>query len=684
MAESFWATLSRCSPWRPALHSEGVTLGPAPHPCGAFLPPSDFSSRDPISSAAITAARLAAIVQSSDDAIVSKTLEGTVLTWNAAAERIFGYSAAEMIGSSIFVLIPPELHGDERDILARITRGEHIAHFESMRRHKDGSLFPVELSISPVRDATGTIVGASSIKRDISERRRALQTAARLAAIVESSDDAIVSKSLDGTVLTWNTAAERMYGYGAAEMVGRSIYALIPEELKSEEHQILARVARGEHVAHYETARCRRNGSHIDVSLALSPIRGAEGAIVAVSSIQRDISARKVAEEALRQASKMEAIGMLAGGLAHDFNNQLYAVSGFAHFIARDPGLSPATRQDLIELQKVTERMASLTRQLLAFARQQVMSPETLDLNAAVEDTRPMLQRLIGSNVTIGLVLAPGPKWVRVDRAQMVQVLLNLVINARDAMPGGGQIEIRTGAIEVSPGHLFDRLNVAVVAGAYAELSVADTGQGIAPQHLPHIFEPFYTTKEVGMGTGLGLATVEGIVAQSGGYIRVESGAGRGTTIRILLPFATEPMVKPRTGGLTRRSPGSRGRILVVEDEDPVRAIVMRTLQTAGYEVLGAGNGDEALRELDEIGGAVNLVLTDIVMPGMSGRQLAAELSRRFGNIPLIWMSGHSREAELQKGEIGTGEPFLQKPVTPDLLLETVAQVIENVPRSGR
>jgi two-component system cell cycle sensor histidine kinase/response regulator CckA len=503
------------------------------------------------------------------------------------------------------------------------------------------------------------------------------QIASRLAAIVESSDDAIVSKTLEGTILTWNASAERIFGYSAAEMVGSPVYKLIPPELHGDERNLLARISQGEHIAHFETIRRHKNGTLFPVELSLSPVRDPTGKIVGVSSIKRDITARKRAEEALRQASKMEAIGVLAGGLAHDFNNQLYAVSGFAHFIARDTGLSPAARQDLLELQKVTERMASLTRQLLAFARQQVMSPETLDLNAAVEDTRPMLQRLIGSNMAIELALAPGPKWVRVDRAQLVQVLLNLVINARDAMPNGGKIELSTITLEVSPGHAVDRAKNPVEPGAYATLAVADSGKGIEPSHLPHIFEPFYTTKEVGMGTGLGLATVEGIVAQSGGYVQVDSTVGRGTTIRILLPLTAEPAVKPSTGRPARSRSQSRGRILVVEDEDPVRAIVMRTLQAEGYEVLGAREGREALKELEEIGGAVNLVVSDIVMPGMAGRQLAAELRRRYRNIPIIWMSGHTRESELQKGEIGKDEPFLHKPVTPDALLETIAGVLE-------
>jgi two-component system, cell cycle sensor histidine kinase and response regulator CckA len=600
-----------------------------------------------------------------------------VLTWNAAAERIFGYSADEMIGASIYTLIPPEFHHEEEEVLARIGRGERVAHFETTRRRKDGTLFPVELTVSPVRGPEGEVLGASSVKRDISDRREAAAVSARLAAIVESSGDAIISKSLSGTVLDWNAAAERMYRVPASEMIGRSIYTLVPPELQNEERQILERVARGEHVAHYETSRLRSDGSRVDISLTLSPIRAPDGTIIGASSIQRDVADRKRAEEALRQSSKMEAIGALAGGMAHDFNNQLYAVSGFAHFIARDPGLSPSSRTDLIELQKTAERMASLTRQLLAFARQQVLSPEILDLNASVLDTQPMLQRLIGSATTVELHLSPGPKWVRVDRAQLVQVLLNLVINARDAMPEGGRIGIRTETMEISPGHAFDKGGRAVEPGAYAELAVTDTGQGISPEHLPHIFEPFYTTKQVGTGTGLGLATVDGIVAQSAGHIIVESSGGGGTTIKILMPLNAEPATEPADGSTPESRTHSRGRILVVDDDDAVRTIVVRMLQAEGYEVLGAREGNEALRELEEVGGAVDLVITDLVMPGMGGRVLGRELARRYPKLPLVWMSGHSRDMEFPRELPGKELYFLMKPVTPTLLLDTVARVLE-------
>jgi len=636
------------------------------------------------SDAAFLAGRLAAIVESSDDAIVSKTLDGVVMTWNASAERIFGYSAKEMIGSSIYLLIPPELHDEERQVLQRIRQGERVAHFETTRRRKDGTLFPVDLTVSPVRDGSGRIVGASSIKRDISDRETALATSARLAAIVQSSDDAIVSKTLDGVILDWNAAAERMYGFSARDMVGRSIYTLVPDELQPEEEMILKRVAQGEHVAHYETTRQRRDGKRIDIALTISPLRAPDGSIIGASSIQRDITERRRAEEALRQASKMEAIGALAGGLAHDFNNQLYAVSGFAHFIGRDPGLSPSARADLLEIQKTTERMASLTRQLLAFARQQVLSPETLDLNSVVQDTSPMLQRLIGSATSIELSLAPGPKWVRVDRAQMVQVLLNLVINARDAMPTGGRITIGTETLEVSPGQVLDRLQRAVEAGAYAELSVSDTGQGIPAEHLPHIFEPFYTTKEVGLGTGLGLATVDGIVAQSGGHIQVLSLPGKGTTIKILLPLTSEPAPSTPTGISAHTPRQTRGRIMVVDDEESVRAVMGRMLQAEGYDVLRARDGREALRELEELGGLVDLIITDLVMPGMGGRVLAEELERRYPELPVVWLSGHPREVEFPREIPGQEREFLMKPVSHQALLETVARVLDKTKRPNQ
>jgi two-component system cell cycle sensor histidine kinase/response regulator CckA len=638
------------------------------------------SSRPEPNPIALRGARLAAIVDSLDDAVLTISLDGIILSWNAAAEHIFGYSAPEVVGSSVDLLIPPGLRHEQQRILDRVRRGEQVIHHETCRVRRDGQAVPVELTVSPVRDSSGAVVGAAAIERDITERQRAAEAASRLAGIVESSDDAIVSKTLDGVIVSWNAAAERMYGYTAAEMIGRSIYSVVPDALQEEERQIMRRVARGEHVAHYETVRLGRGNSEFHISLTISPIRDSTGSIVGVSSIKRDITDRKRGEEALRQSAKMEAIGRLAAGLAHDFNNQLHAVGGFANFASRDAGLSAAARQDLLQIQKAAERMSSLTRQLLAFARQQVMSPETLDLSAVVADAHPMLQRLIGADTDIQLAFGRGPKWVRVDRAQLVQVLMNLVINARDAMPHGGRIVVRTETLEVSPGQMVDRIGGPIEPGAYADLTVEDTGGGIAPEHLPRIFEPFYTTKEIGRGTGLGLATVEGIVSQSGGHIQVESAVERGTTIRILLPLtlapeATLPAAPFAAPGDSQPQP--RKRVLIVDDEDLVRAVVARTLQEAGYEVIKARDGREAIDCLEQVGGSIDLVLADVVMPVLGGPALAMELERRYPNIPLVWMSGHGRDVELWNEETGREHPFLQKPIPGEVLLQTVAQVLE-------
>ncbi len=267
------------------------------------MPESERTQTDPYH-AALAASRLAAIVEASDDAIVSKLLDGTIVAWNGSAERIFGYTAAEILGSSVYRLIPPELRHEEEGILERVSRGEQILRYETARVRKDGRVIPIELTVSPVRDPSGAIIGAASIKRDVSERQRAIETQGRLAAIVETSDDAILSKALDGTVVSWNAAAERVYGYTAAEVVGKSMELMVPEELKQEEQQILRRVARGERVAHYETIRRRKDGAAIHISLSISPIRDSSGVIVGASSIQRDITERKRNEAALRQASE--------------------------------------------------------------------------------------------------------------------------------------------------------------------------------------------------------------------------------------------------------------------------------------------------------------------------------------------------------------------------------------------
>jgi CheY-like chemotaxis protein len=372
-------------------------------------------------------------------------------------------------------------------------------------------------------------------------------------------------------------------------------------------------------------------------------------------------------EEHLRQAAKMEAIGRLAGGIAHDFNNQIQALLGFADLLSMDASIGANAQQDVSDLRKAAERMGSLTQQLLAFSRQQVLELARIDLNAVVQATQPMLQRLIGSHIDLRLELGAGPSWVKADRAHLEQVLFNLTINARDALPAGGEVVIHTGLRELRPDDPDMKVHPEIRPGAHVELRVSDTGIGIAAEDVPHIFEPFFTTKGVGEGTGLGLATVHGIVAQCRGAVWAEARPGSGTTFVILLPSEVESGEGIESATSAHGKP--RHRILVVEDEEFVRRFLVRALERAGYEVLEARHGREALELLGRIRGRIDLIISDVVMPVMGGEALAIELSRSHPEIQTLFMSAYAPETAASSAVL---EPFLSKPVSVELLLRTV------------
>ena len=540
------------------------------------------------------------------------------------------------------------------------------------------------VTADPVFGKQGELLGTVHLFADITQRKQAELALAQLAALVEFSDDAIIYGTVDGIIRSWNPAAERLLGYKAEEIIGRPAAVIIPPDRAEEFADLHAGVRRGEHRGTFETVRKHKDGRLLDVALTVCPVCDAAGTVTGASVTIRDITGRKRLEEKLRQAQKMEAVGQLAGGIAHDFNNLLTIILGYSQLALTQMSLPDLLNNPLQEILKAGERAAVLTRQLLAFSRRQVLEPKVLDLNAVVTDMERMLRRLIGEDIELATHLDPDLEAVQADPGQIDQVLLNLAVNARDAMPEGGRLTIETANTELDED--YARNHPDVRPGRYALVAVTDSGTGIAPENLPQIFEPFFTTKEPGKGTGLGLSTVYGIVRQSGGHISVYSEPGHGTTFKIYLPVTQEPItVTPR---LAPPLPGTE-TILVVEDEEPVRQFAGMALRQSGYTVLEASGGEEALRKAGEHQGPIHLLLTDVVMPGMSGRELAKHLAPLHPETKVFYFSGYTSDAIVRHGILSGDMPFLPKPFGREALARKVREILgpadrEDRPRSGQ
>lgn len=499
----------------------------------------------------------------------------------------------------------------------------------------------------------------------------------RLASIVESSDDGIISKDLDGTIRSWNPAAERIFGYTAGEIVGQPVFRLIPPELHDEERALLARISTGERIAHFETERIRKDGRRLRVSLSLSPLRDDHGRLIGASSIKRDVTAQRTLETQLQQAQRMEAVGRLAGGIAHDFNNLLTIIGGLTVLSAQRLPENSRERRDLEQVIKATERATALTQQLLTFSRRQVAEVERLALNDVVAGLESLLRRLIGEHIAFRFVPAHELGLVRGNRVQLEQVIMNLAINGRDAMSEGGTLTITTENVQVTG--IFAQEQLHLEPGPYVMLSVSDTGHGMDAVTQASIFEPFFTTKPAGKGTGLGLATVYAIVQQSGGAIYVYSEPGYGSVFKVYLPRIDVPGEAP-VGMEPSAHPGSQlpslGTILLVEDEPGVRAFAARVLEDAGYRVFEAGSGDEAMALLPSITLPISLLLTDVVMPGLNGRVLAERIRATNPDLRVLYMSGYTDDIVVRAGVVAEGVAFIQKPFMPDNLVERVRRIL--------
>jgi two-component system cell cycle sensor histidine kinase/response regulator CckA len=499
--------------------------------------------------------------------------------------------------------------------------------------------------------------------------------------ILDSAGDGIYGLDRAGRITFANSAAARMLNRRPVEMVGRPeerVLQLIDAGDDATPGRAALRAA--EACTGAGAALRRVDGVTLDIDFVSTPVRERGELVGAVVAFQ-DVTERRQAERALReseerlrQSQKMDAIGQLAGGIAHDFNNLMTVVTGFSELMLN--GLVPGTpsRRHVEQIAKAGARASALTGQLLAFSRQQVLEPELLDLNETVEHTHEMLGRMIGEDVERVTALAPALPPIRADRGQIGQVILNLVVNARDAMPRGGTLTVETRHEELAA-PLADR-DGAIPAGGYAVLEVSDTGIGMDDATRARIFEPFFTTKERGKGTGLGLATVYGIVAQSGGHIRVESAPGRGTTFRIYLPLA-RAIEEPFVGGSALAEdvvPVGHETILLVEDEEEVRLLVEEVLQASGYTVLAAAGAQSALRLANEYPGDVDMLLTDVVMPGQSGPELAQHLSLTRPDAVVLYMSGYTDHPAVHRAAASTSHAFLRKPFTPSALARAVRQ----------
>ncbi|HEY0005591.1 MAG TPA: PAS domain S-box protein [Pyrinomonadaceae bacterium] len=817
--------------------------------------------------------RLASIVESSQDAILSKTLDGIITSWNAGAEKMYGYMEAEAVGRHISLIVPPGHQRELTEIMSKLRRGEQIKQLKTVRVRKDGSLVDVSITISPIKSAGGQLVGASTSARDITESKRAdellRKSEERYREMVENARDIIYSHDLQGNYTSVNLAGEQIFGYTRDEILGMNLSQTIAPEYLEETRRMIDRKLAGEGKTVYEVEALAKDGRRItfevnsrlvyqdgiavgvqgiarditerkraeemmrladrraveeyerlldrlarlaltfgtardlqtnyralrDFALALTPsfalvichydeeravregayfyINGVEienpileqmpvrsgpasrviksatalifndyleeinggknavcvgldvdnekprsaliapmaimGRVIGTVEVQshelnaytrehatamqmaanlaanaienvRLLNMEREKEEQLRQSQKMEAVGRLAGGVAHDFNNLLTAINGYSELTMRRLQSEDPLRHNLEEIKKAGNRAATLTRQLLAFSRKQVLQPKVLNLNAVISDLEKMLSRLIGEDIDWRAVLGPDLGCVKADPGQMEQVIVNLVVNARDAMPNGGKLTIETENVNLD--EAYAQYHVTVEPGYYVMLTISDNGCGMSGETRARIFEPFFTTKEEGKGTGLGLSTVYGIVKQSKGNIWVYSEIGEGTTFKIYLPRVEEEVDNLQQSQHPQMNAQGTETLMLAEDDEMVRQIARRILEMSGYQVLEASNGPEALVLLEQYKQPIHLMLTDVIMPGMSGHDIAEQAARLRPEMIILYMSGYTKDAIVHHGVLNEGVNFIEKPFTPYGLASKVREVLDASPRS--
>jgi PAS domain S-box-containing protein len=630
--------------------------------------------------------RYRGLLEAAPDAMVVVNQAGEIVLLNVQAEKQFGYHRDELVGQPVTNIIPEgfaerliadDLRSAEDALAQQIGSG-----IELTGRRKDGSEFPIEIMLSPLESAEGILVTAAI--RNISVRKAAeehlAQMEARYRGLLEAAPDAMVVVDQRGEIVLLNLQAEKQFGYHRDELVGQPVTNIIPEgfaerlvadDLRSAADALAQVIGTG-----IELVALRKDGTEFPIEIMLSPLESAEG--ILVTAAIRNISVRKLAESQLLQAQKLESIGRLAGGIAHDFNNMLFVINGHAELLDQDliPTRRPEldldeTQRNVRAIREAGERAATLTAQLLAFSRQQVISPSVLDLNAAIDGLEPMVRQLIGENMRLVLKLDDDAGHIRADAGQLDQILVNFVVNARDAMPDGGTVTIETGNVSVDESYAVEHFDVR--PGLYVLLVVSDTGVGMDRATREHIFEPFFTTKKPGKGTGLGLATAYGIVHQAGGHIWLYSEPGVGSTFKLYFPRVDAPGTKKRPNAAATAAVGA-GTVLVVEDEPVVRDMTTQMLTRSGYEVIAVASGAEATTRLAGPENSIDVLITDVIMPNMSGIELAEWTMDRYPHVGVVLLSGYTAETLDLERVTTRGATFVPKPVTSGQLLVAVQQ----------
>jgi len=629
--------------------------------------------------------RFRSLVQNSSDLVTILALDGTILYASDSAERIVGYRPGELVGNSLMSYVDGGDVNTLRGLLQNANgKASGSGPVEFSLRRADGSPVWLEaVGTNLLNDVTirGIVLNA----RDVSERKRAdralRESEERYRDLFDNASDLVCMATPEGSLLYVNQAWKAGTGYGEEEIGRMQLIDLVHPDSRAYYTEVVERVLTGARLDHVELVFVPKAGTPITVEGNLS-CTFKDGQPSVVRGIYRDITERKKVEEHLRRAERMQAAGKLAGGVAHEVNNMMTGVIGFSEFLLRSLEEGDARRSDVEEIIKAGTRAADVTRQLLAFTRQQFLQPQVLDVNAVVSDMQKMLRRSLGEDHMLELQLSPRAGQLRADRGQLEQVLINLVINARDAMSGHGHVTIETAPAVWDEVYAQRHGGVVLPHGNYVLLAVSDTGCGMDPDTQARIFEPFFTTKGIGQGTGLGLSTVYGIVKQSGGYVWVYSEPGQGSVFKIYLPAAQSGQPLQRMPDRLETPEGGSETILVVEDEDMVRNLACRGLRDHGYTVIEARNGAQALLYIRQHPGIIDLVISDVVMPEMGGRELGQNLAHSDPELPVLFMSGYTGDDVVHRGLLDPKAPFQQKPFTPVALATKVRAMLDQHQRA--